>query len=50
MKNEGNRPNLEFVSSHPSDKKRINGLSSQLSKTLSEYNAIERKPNCGYSK
>jgi len=50
MKNEGNRPNLEFVSSHPSDKKRINGLSSQLSKTLTEYNAVERKPNCGYSK
>jgi len=50
MKNEGNRPNLEFVSSHPSDKKRINGLSSQLSKTLTEYNAVERKPNCGYRK
>ena len=50
MKNEGNRPNLEFVSSHPSDKKRINGLSSQLSKTLTEYNAVERKPNCDYRK
>ena len=39
---------LEFLSSHPSDKKRINGLSSQLSKTLSAYNAVARKPSCGY--
>ena len=50
MQDQGNRPNLEFVSSHPSDKKRINGLSSQLSKTLSAYNAVARKPNCGYRK
>ena len=48
MQDQGNRPNLEFVSSHPSDKKRINGLSSQLSKTLSAYNAVARKPSCGY--
>ena len=45
MQDQGNRPNLEFVSSHPSDKKRINGLSSQLSKTLSAYNAVARKPS-----
>ena len=50
MQDQGNRPNLEFVSSHPSDKKRINGLASQLSKTLSAYNAVARKPNCGYRK
>ena len=48
MQDQGNRPNLEFVSSHPSDKKRINGLSSQLSKTLRAYNAVARKPSCGY--
>ena len=48
MQDQGNRPNLEFVSSHPSDKKRINGLSSQLFKTLSAYNAVARKPSCGY--
>ena len=42
MQEDSNRPNLEFVSSHPSSDNRIKGLSSQLSESLELYNAVER--------
>jgi len=48
MQEDSNRPNLEFVSSHPSSENRIKGLSSQLSEALKLYNAVERKPRCTF--
>jgi len=48
MQEDSNRPNLEFVSSHPSSETRIKGLSSQLSESLELYNAVERKPRCTF--
>ena len=48
MQEDSNRPNLEFVSSHPSSENRIKGLSSQLSEALQLYNAVERKPRCTF--
>lgn len=48
MQEDSNRPNLEFVSSHPSSENRIKGLSSQLSEALTLYNAVERKPRCTF--
>ena len=48
MQEDSNRPNLEFVSSHPSSDNRIKGLSSQLSESLELYNAVERKPRCTF--
>ncbi|HAH67062.1 MAG: Zn-dependent protease [Gammaproteobacteria bacterium] len=48
MQEDSNRPNLEFVSSHPSSENRIKGLSSQLSEALKLYNSVERKPRCTF--
>ena len=48
MQEDSNRPNLEFVSSHPSSENRIKGLSSQLSEALQLYNSVERKPRCTF--
>jgi predicted Zn-dependent protease len=48
MQEDTNRPNLEFVSSHPSPDNRIKGLSSQLSEALMLYNNVERKPRCTF--
>ena len=48
MQDQGKRPNLEFVSSHPSSSTRIKELSSQLPKALAAYNEVEKKPNCRY--
>ena len=43
MQEDSNRPNLEFVSSHPSSENRIKGLSSQLSEALQAIQCCRKK-------